>query len=124
MSMPEKSLPESGKQPGRSGGAVPGVRMCCPEHGVFCDAAWAAISETHGFPPRQGEVARRVVAGQSGRQVARALGLSCETVQTHMKRLYERLHMHCRIELGMQISAAYRAWRDESPPPTGCPGNM
>ena len=124
MSASEKGPSESGRGPGHSGEPVPGDGKCRPEHGEFCDEAWAAIVKRLGLPPRQAEVARRAAAGQGDRQIARALGLSCKTVETYMKRLYERLHAHCRAELAMQIAATYRAWRSESPPPRACKGNM
>ena len=120
MSESEKGLSESGREPGHSGEPVPGDGRCCPERGRFCDEAWAAISQTLGFSPRLGQVARGLVAGQGERQVARVLGLSCKTVDTHVKHLYERLDVHCRIELGMKVSATYHAWRGKSPPPKGC----
>jgi DNA-binding CsgD family transcriptional regulator len=124
MSASEKGPSESGRGPGHSGESVPGDGKCCPKHGLFCDAAWAAIAKMRGFSPRQVQMLRRLVVGEGDRQIASALGLSLATVQTHMKRLYERLRVHCRIELGMQVSADYYAWRAESPPLPGCHINM
>ena len=118
MSMPEKRFLEPGGQAGQSGEAISGVRLCSPEHGVFCDEAWAAIAKAIGLLPCESEVARRAVAGHGERQIARALGLSEKTV---MNRVYARLGIHSRVELGTLACAAYRAWRDKSSPPNGCP---
>jgi hypothetical protein len=98
-----------------------GVLPCSVEHGLFCDEAWAAIGKELGISPCLAEVARRVVAGQGDRQIAQALGLTWQTVQTYTKRLYLALKIHSRVELATLICAAYRAWRAESAPPKGCP---
>ncbi len=97
------------------------VVLCYVEHGVFCDAAWAATCHILGVSPRQGQVARCLVAGQTDKQIAAALGLSWGTVQTHLRRLYKKLGIESRTELTTLVCAAYRAWRNESPPPPGCP---
>jgi len=123
MSPSEKRPSESGRGPRHSGEPVPGDGECCPEHGVFCDEAWAAIAKRLGLPSRQGQVARGLVAGQSDDEIARSLGLSWETVQTHMKRLHARLNIQNRVELVNLAWAAYYAWRRESPPPKVCPEN-
>ncbi len=86
MSVPEKPPPGS-KGPGHSGEPVLGDGKCCPEHGVFCDEAWAAIAKRLGLPPRQAEVARGLVAGQGDRQIARALGISLPSVHNIKKEL-------------------------------------
>jgi DNA-binding CsgD family transcriptional regulator len=119
MSVPEKRPPVS-RGPGHSGESVPGDGKCRPERGEFCDEAWAVIAKRRGLSPCESEVARRAVAGQGDRQIARALGLSAKTVPTYMTRLYARLGIHCRVELTVLVCDAYHAWREESVPPTGC----
>ncbi len=123
MSVPERQSRQLGKRSERSEGADLRVFPCSVGHGLFCQEAWAAIAEELQLSPRQAEVARCVVAGQSDRQAAEALGLSWGTVQTHLERLYERLNIQSRVELATRVWAAYHAWRAESPPPTGCPEN-
>ena len=63
------------------------------------------------------------IAGHGDRQIARRLDLSLHTVQTHIKRLHEKLTIQSRVELSTHIFAAYRAWRIDSHPPAGCPQN-
>lgn len=91
--------------------------------GSFAGEAWAAIAKNLGVSPRQLDVARSVVAGQGDKEIATGLGLSWGAVQTHLKRLYKRLNIRGRVALATRVCAAYRAWRAESPPPTGCPEN-
>lgn len=44
--------------------------------------------------PRQREVLRLVVQGQSNKEIARILGLSAKTVETHRSRLMKQLGVH------------------------------
>ena len=121
MSASEKGPSESGRGPGHSGEPVPGDGKCSPEHGVFCDEAWAAITKRLGLPPRQAEVARCVVAGQDNKEIARVLVLSRETVHTYVHRLFARLDIQSRVELTTLAWDAYHAWCRDSRPPQRCP---
>jgi len=121
MSASEKGLSESGRGPGHSGESVSGDGQCCPKHGRFCDEAWAAISQTLGLPPRQGEVARGVVAGQDNKEIARVLGLARETVHTYVHRLFARLGIQSRVELNSLAWDAYHAWCGDWRAPQRCP---
>lgn len=62
-----------------------------------------AVEEGAGpFPlltARQREIVRYAVQGLSNKQIARALGISPETVKTHLHNIYEREGMHHRIDL-------------------------
>lgn len=50
---------------------------------------------------RQHEIVRCVAQGLSNKQIARVLGISPETVKTHLHNIYEREGMHHRIDLLM-----------------------
>lgn len=50
---------------------------------------------------RQHEIVRCAVQGLSNKQIARMLGISPETVKTHLHNIYEREGMHHRIDLLM-----------------------
>jgi len=51
--------------------------------------------------PREVEIARSIGAGRSNRETADALFISEGTVKTHLHRIYEKLHIHGRLELGL-----------------------
>lgn len=61
------------------------------------------IAMAYGLTAREREVARRMVAGQSAKEVAAALWLSQWTVQDHVKSIYAKLDVHSRAELGARM---------------------
>ena len=44
-----------------------------------------------GLTPREVEVLRLLAAGKANKEIARALGVSPNTVKTHLARLYDKL---------------------------------
>ncbi len=56
-----------------------------------------------GLTPRQREVARLAVGGQTNRQIARELWLSPETVKTHLRRTLEHFDLHSKAELRLLL---------------------
>jgi DNA-binding NarL/FixJ family response regulator len=48
---------------------------------------------------RERDVLRRIVAGETNKIIARALGISPDTVHTHRRRLMAKLGVHCAAEL-------------------------
>lgn len=54
--------------------------------------------EVHGLSPREKEVLSELVQGLSYKMIAEKLGISFETVRTHIKRIYEKLHVHNNTE--------------------------
>jgi len=96
------------------------VPPCCNTENLFCDAAWAGICDKLGLSARQVSIARYIVADRSDAAIAKALGVSWSTVQTHMDRLHKKLDVHSRVEFVGRIVAAYLMWRAESPPPPDC----
>lgn len=63
------------------------------------------MSPTHDeLTPRQLEVARRVARGSSDREVAEALGVSQQTVRTHLRNIFARLEISSRRELADWLS--------------------
>lgn len=65
---------------------------------VQAEAALAALT------PRQREVARLVVRGQTNSEIARALWLSPETVKTHLRRAFERFAVRSKAELRLLLA--------------------
>ncbi|CAL1691564.1 hypothetical protein MMB232_01708 [Brevundimonas subvibrioides] len=70
--------------------------------------SWADLGATFGLTPAEAEVTRRVVEGFGVVRVAIALGISPETVRTHLKRVYSKLGVKSRDEMFAMV-APYRA---------------
>lgn len=60
---------------------------------------------------RQIGVLHRIAQGESNHEIARALGLSPETVKTHVRSILARLNARNRLEAAM----LYRAWQELKP---------
>lgn len=58
----------------------------------------AANTELNKLTPREQGVLRSLSVGNSYKMVAEDLGISIETVRTHIKRIYEKLHVHSVAE--------------------------
>jgi DNA-binding CsgD family transcriptional regulator len=48
--------------------------------------------------PREAEILRLLAGGHTYKQIAGELGCSLNTIRTHIKRIYEKLHAHSRTE--------------------------
>jgi DNA-binding NarL/FixJ family response regulator len=64
----------------------------------------ALNTETDKLTPRELSVLESLAKGNSYKMVAAELGISIETVRTHIKRIYEKLHVHSVAEA---IAKAY-----------------
>ena len=58
----------------------------------------AAAIRSLGLSPREMDVLDRLAAGESNKQIARSLGISPNTVKTHVARVYEKLEVDRRIQ--------------------------
>jgi DNA-binding CsgD family transcriptional regulator len=58
------------------------------------DAAIASL----GLSPRECEILAALASGQSNKEMARALGISPNTVKTHVARVYEKLDVQKRMQ--------------------------
>jgi DNA-binding NarL/FixJ family response regulator len=76
-------------------------------------AAFAAQEEREGglkaLTPRENEVANHVAMGESNREIAAALFLSEETVESHLVRAYSKLGVHSRSSLTAIVVREERA---------------
>jgi DNA-binding NarL/FixJ family response regulator len=63
--------------------------------------------------PRELDVVRLVVEGKSNDEVGAALGIAVKTVETHMRRLFERFEIASRTELAAR--ALREGWLDIPP---------
>ncbi len=90
------------------------VRMVARGHVVFDSAMWSALSEEEErsdteeihLSPRGKEVLLLLSKGLGNREIAEQLGLSIETVKTHIERLYKRLDVASRTDA---VAKALRA---------------
>jgi DNA-binding NarL/FixJ family response regulator len=90
------------------------VRMVASGHVVFDSAVWDALNEEEErsdaqeirLSPRVGEVLVLLSKGLGNREIAEKLGLSIETVKTHIERLYKTLGVTARTDA---VAKALRA---------------
>ena len=71
---------------------------------IYGPREWRDISadvlvEVYGLTPAQAEVARSLFVGQSVEETATALGLSQNTVRTHLKQIFSRCEVQSQREL-------------------------
>lgn len=63
-----------------------------------------APKQTTGLTPSERRVAELAASGMTNRDVAAALFISPKTVEANLSRIYRKLHIHSRAELGRYMS--------------------
>ena len=58
----------------------------------------AERAETEGLSPREREVLELLARGYFYKEITEALSISMSTVNTHVRRIYEKLHVHSRAQ--------------------------
>lgn len=58
----------------------------------------SSCSELESLTSRELEVLREIAAGSVPKEVAATLGIAVRTVQTHLRNIYEKLHVHSRSQ--------------------------
>ena len=58
---------------------------------------------TAGLSPREKEIVALLAKGHLYKEIASQLGISVETVRTHIHNTYEKLHVRSRTEAVMKI---------------------
>jgi DNA-binding CsgD family transcriptional regulator len=58
----------------------------------------SAAVRSLGLSPRELEILDRLAAGESNKEIARRLGISPNTVKTHVARVYEKLAVQRRVQ--------------------------
>ena len=53
---------------------------------------------TAGLTEREEQILSRLAKGYSNKEIASLLNVSLETVRTHLRHIYEKLHVHSRTE--------------------------
>jgi DNA-binding NarL/FixJ family response regulator len=83
--------------------------MTVAEHiSLLSEQEWRQLKEYLRLPPRQAEIARHIMCGESDKQIARAMGISITTVRTHVSRLFRKLDLNDRTELVLHVFACLR----------------
>jgi DNA-binding NarL/FixJ family response regulator len=77
-------------------GVVFGIRLAAPRQAAFAGnpKALAAL----GISPRELAVLEQIAAGRSNKEIADALGVSPNTIKTHVARLFEKLGAERRTD--------------------------
>jgi DNA-binding CsgD family transcriptional regulator len=68
--------------------------------------AFVPIHCHHELTPRQLEVACLLIRGRSNSEIALALGISENSVSSHIRRIYDRLGVSSRVELATRMFRA------------------
>ena len=58
----------------------------------------AAAARSLGLSPRELEIIEALATGESNKEMARRLGISPNTVKTHVARVYEKLEVQRRVQ--------------------------
>lgn len=53
--------------------------------------------------PREQEVLNLLIEGRFYKEIAQALGIGIDTVRTHIRKIYDKLHIHSRTEIIMKF---------------------
>jgi len=70
-------------------------------------STWVVISGSLRLSGRESEIAQCILAGCSKEGMAKKLGISDHTVQTHLERLYRKLGVSSRCEVVVRLFATY-----------------
>ena len=69
------------------------------EADLFTSQEWLFLASRLELSPRQLEVARLVCDGHKNLIVAQQLGVSIETIKTHLRRMYDKLDVNDRFDM-------------------------
>jgi len=65
---------------------------------VISSMASPSIEKSYGLTAREKEILSLLSKGESYKLIAHQLQISIDTVRTHIKRIYEKLHVHSQTE--------------------------
>lgn len=97
----------------RGAGFEPGPAALAMPGGPGPEAGLATDGLSLGLSPRQLDVLRLLAAGQSNKQISRALGVAESTIKTHLNGLFQKLGVSRRAEA--LIVASELGLREPSP---------
>jgi DNA-binding NarL/FixJ family response regulator len=62
-----------------------------------------STGEEENLSKRETEILEWLAQGLANKEIADRLGLSIETVRVHLKRIYNKLHVHSRTQAAMKF---------------------
>jgi DNA-binding CsgD family transcriptional regulator len=69
---------------------------------------WSEVLAAHfQLTPKQSQVLMRMISGESGEDIAKAMRISVETVRTHVRDVYAKLRVSSREELFVRVRPFY-----------------
>ena len=83
-------------QEARTGGVVMNAQIARRVLNMFTQ--FATPKQDYDLTEREEEVLQHLVDGKKKTQIADALFLSFHTIDTHMRNIYSKLHVHCRSD--------------------------
>ena len=81
------------------------VTLCWP---LVSSQEWLALTESLELSPRQADIIRHLLRGESDKQIAHELKISVATVRTHLRRLFQKFDINDRVELILYIFGCLR----------------
>jgi DNA-binding NarL/FixJ family response regulator len=87
----------------RAGGAPMSAEIARRVVEAFHRPMQPAGSEDAQLSKRETEILEHLTKGLANKEIADRLGLSIETIRAHLKRIYEKLHVHSRTEAAMKF---------------------
>ena len=76
--------------------------------GIFSESEWIELISDLSLPPRQAEVVKHLLLGQSDKQIAIAMRISVAAVRAHLSRLFYKFDLQDRTELILYIFTHFR----------------
>lgn len=102
----KRSTPEEVRQAIRdvsSGGAPMSAEIARRVVEAFYQPVKSPEPETQKLSKRETEILELLTKGLANKEIADRLGISVETVRVHLRRVYEKLHVHSRTEAAMKF---------------------
>lgn len=105
----KRSTPEEVRQAIRdvsSGGAPMSAEIARRVVEAFHQPVKSPEPEMYKLSKRETEILELLTKGLANKEIADRLGISVETVRVHLRRVYEKLHVHSRTEAAMKFRDA------------------
>ena len=102
----KRSTPEEVRQAirdVRSGGAPMSAEIARRVVEAFHQPMKAKVDDDMKLSKRETEILELLTKGLANKEIADRLDISVETVRVHLRRVYEKLHVHSRTEAAMKF---------------------
>ena len=85
---------------------------------LVSDREWVLLKKTAGLSPRQADIVKHIVRGESDKQIASELNISVPTVRTHIDRLFRKFDLNDRLGLLVYVFVLLRNGWDKDMNPS------